>query len=108
MSYIPRKWKDKMNNLVYRNEEVTISIIIQTNKSIYNKFIEYEGVEPLVRNIWEPKFQSEQTELEDTFSFIFKVLKDNKFKMFKWKLIHNLIPHRKKSKAMAYRGSRYM
>ena len=88
--------KTKVNIKIYDKKITLKSINIKelTSKQIYHILIQNKNTDkPLGFNIWMKKINIEfYSDIEKMLEFVFCKLKDNKFKMYKWKLLHNILP----------------
>ena len=65
-----------------------------TNKEIYNILCSNQSMDPISYIYWEnifPHLSDIKKRFNDSFQFIFHTLKDNKLKMFRWKLAHKIL-----------------
>lgn len=76
------RWKNKM-----------IEVGELNSKILYNVLVEEKHAKPIGINIWIRYLELEQTpDMNKVFTFIFKKLQENKFKVFRWKLIQFIVP----------------
>ena len=52
-------------------------------------------IKPIGFNTWNTYLQKELTKCETVYYFIFNYLSENKLKVFRWKLLHFIIPTKK-------------
>jgi hypothetical protein len=66
----------------------------QTSKNIYKNLLNSQNISiPLGFSIWLKKINIKfYSEIEKSLTFVFKNMKENKFKVYKWKLIHYILP----------------
>ena len=63
------------------------------NKFIYNKLVQKKIEKPTSVKNWDRSIvDHERSDLQSTYCFIFQYLEENKLKIFRWKLLHFLIP----------------
>ena len=103
---IPAEWKQIIKNEESIMTKVNVSIFNtpiylnsqnlnnQTSKNIYKNLLNSQNISiPLGFSIWLKKINIKfYSEIEKSLTFVFKNMKENKFKVYKWKLIHYILP----------------
>jgi len=79
------------NTPIYLNSQ---NLNNQTSKNIYKNLLNSQNISiPLGFSIWLKKINIKfYSEIEKSLTFVFKNMKENKFKVYKWKLIHYILP----------------
>jgi hypothetical protein len=78
------------NTLIYLNSQ---NLNNQTSKNIYKNLLNSQNISfPLGFSTWLTKINIKfYSEIEKSLTFVFKNMKENKFKVYKWKLIHYIL-----------------
>ena len=81
----------RYNTPIYLNSQ---NLNNQTSKNIYKNLLNSQNISiPLGFSIWLKKINIKfYSEIEKSLTFVFKNMKENKFKVYKWKLIHYILP----------------
>ena len=81
----------RYNTPIYLNSQ---NLNNQTSKNIYKNQLNSQNISiPLGFSIWLKKINIKfYSEIEKSLTFVFKNMKENKFKVYKWKLIHYILP----------------
>ena len=67
-----------------------------SNKYFYNEYINVIFLKPIGINTWLMYLSiNEKPNMSQLYSFLFHYLKENKLKIFRWKLLQYIIPTRK-------------
>jgi hypothetical protein len=79
------------NTPIYLNSQ---NLNNQTSKNVYKNLLNSQNISiPLGFSIWLKKINIKfYSEIEKSLTFVFKNMKENKFKVYKWKLIHYILP----------------
>jgi hypothetical protein len=80
----------RYNTPIYLNSQ---NLNNQTSKNIYKNLLNSQNISiPLGFSIWLKKINIKfYSEIEKSLTFVFKNMKENKFKVYKWKLIHYIL-----------------
>ena len=80
----------RYNTPIYLNSQ---NLNNQTSKNIYKNLLNSQNISiPLGFSIWLKKINIKfDSEIEKSLTFVFKNMKENKFKVYKWKLIHYIL-----------------
>ena len=80
----------RYNTPIYLNSQ---NLNNQTIKNIYKNLLNSQNISiPLGFSIWLKKINIKfDSEIEKSLTFVFKNMKENKFKVYKWKLIHYIL-----------------
>ena len=103
---IPKIWQQKIQteesvktkvNVNWSNDQIIFfmkNLVEFKNKNIYNvMLIKVSSMKPLGFSIWMKKLYIQHySDFEIACNFIFTHLRDNKFKVFRWKLLHYILP----------------
>ena len=63
-----------------------------TNRMIYSNLVQKRPEDPITFNYWKYTFGIEKIALNKTLTFIFHGLEENKYKIFRWKLLNKILP----------------
>ena len=85
------------SKIIFRMESIAISII--TNKTIYNELVRLKLEKPISENYWKTHLSDNFLYWKYAYTFIFDYLKENKLRVFRWKLTQYIIP----TKQLLYR-----
>ena len=105
---IPKEWLDRLqSNIDWTNYQLNIrniklrlkhknkekNLLKMQNKDIYNTLCENNQSEPISYIYWGNTLNLPNIKKKfiDCFQFIFQTLKDNKLKIFRWKLAHKIL-----------------
>ena len=77
----------------------TIDIEELDNKTIYSNYINMISEKPLGFLFWKEKINANENNFTCCLNFIFNKLYENKLKIFRWKLLHCILP----TKQLLYR-----
>ena len=77
--------------IIYLNSQ---NLNNQPSTNIYKNLLNSQNISiPLGFSIWLKKINIKfYSEIEKSLTFVFKNMKENKFKVYKWKLIHYILP----------------
>ena len=90
---LPHVWLDKIKTgIIFKNDNVSNRVVLASNKIMYQNFVNMKKCDPVYLNFWKNTFSVDNNVMKTFFKFIFRSLHDNKLKMFKWKLFHNILP----------------
>lgn len=102
---IPKHWRSLLtdNNSIYtpvnflKNKMIWNSQCVDpnylNNKSFYLSLIDFKNTEPVGVKKWVKHLQFEKKpNMSDVYKFIFYFLQENKFKVFRWKLLQFILP----------------
>ena len=81
----------KKRQLVWRG--IFIDANTLNNKTFYNILVEIKATKSIGNEVWIKYLNlNEHHNMSDTYFFIFNYLEENKFKVFRWKLLQSIIP----------------